>query len=123
MQILKTLYSLTTGEVIKHEIVTGILAVGFEAPLDGLFPEEQMEDFNFPQSEFFEGEVVGLCWSHVREHPDNIHVGTNAWGVDLDPSDFVEQVTRNSELSLVGSSEIGMFQILLLYPRGYLCQI
>lgn len=90
MQILKTLYSLTTGEVIKHEIVTGILAVGFEAPLDGLFPEEQMEDFNFPQSEFFEGEVVGLCWSHVREHLDNIHVGTNAWGVDLDPSDFVE---------------------------------
>ena len=90
MQILKTLYSLTTGEVIKHEIVTGILAVGFEAPLDGLFPEEQMEDFNFPQSEFFEGEVVGLCWSHVREHPDNIHVGTNAWGVDLDPSDFIE---------------------------------
>lgn len=111
MQILKTLYNLTTGEVIKHEIVTGILAVGFEAPLDGLFPEEQMEDFNFPQSEFFEGEVVGLCWSHVREHPDNIHVGTNAWGVDLDHSDFVEQVTRNSELSLVGSSEIGMFQI------------
>lgn len=83
MKVLKSWYSLETGEYLGEEIVSGILATTFFPPEDGNFPEEQLEDFNFPQSEIKDGVVVGLNWSHVKEAEEYRHTGTNAWGVGL----------------------------------------
>ena len=89
MQILKLRVDLHTGENLSEEIVS-VLATNFFPPEDGLFPEERIDDFGFPETELFEGVVVGLRWCHVREAEANRYIGTNAWGVSLDPSDFVE---------------------------------
>lgn len=89
MQILKLRVDLHTGENLSEEIVT-VLATTFFPPEDDLFPEEQIDDFGFPETELFEGVVVGLRWCHVREAEDNRIAEVSPWIVFPDPSDFVE---------------------------------
>lgn len=83
MKVLKCRHSLETGEYLGEEIVSGILATTFFPPEDGLFPEEQLEDFEFPQTEFYKGYLVGLNWAHVREAEAYRAMGNNAWGKEL----------------------------------------